>query len=163
MASLRGAHISKAVPDGGREALMEAQRFPADYDGIVAGAPINAFTRYMDGILSMQQALAEPGGYVPPKKLPAIEAAIEGACARSLPMSPVLRAHFAFPSRAGRVRRHRNGLQWRYRPADNSMRRTFQRAPARGLDFEEAQANHLPECSDNRTISSTRSSRTFRK
>ena len=78
---------------------MEAQRFPADYDGIVAGAPINAFTRYMDGILSMQQALAEPGGYVPPKKLPAIEAAIEGACARSLPMSPVLRAHFAFPSR----------------------------------------------------------------
>ena len=59
---------------------MEAQRFPADYDGIVAGAPINAFTRYMDGILSMQQALAEPGGYVPPKKLPAIEAAIEGAC-----------------------------------------------------------------------------------
>ncbi len=25
--------------DGGREALMEAQRFPEDFDGVVAGAP----------------------------------------------------------------------------------------------------------------------------
>ena len=36
---------------------MEAQRFPADYDGIVAGAPANNWTRLMaadfDGILAV--------------------------------------------------------------------------------------------------------------
>ena len=33
--------------DGGREALMEAQRFPRDYDGIIAGAPANFWTKLL--------------------------------------------------------------------------------------------------------------------
>jgi feruloyl esterase len=36
---------------GGYEGLMAAQRFPTDYDGIVAGAPANNWTRLMAGTL----------------------------------------------------------------------------------------------------------------
>jgi feruloyl esterase len=31
---------------GGQEAMMEARRFPEDYDGIVAGAPANPMTLF---------------------------------------------------------------------------------------------------------------------
>ena len=44
--------------DGGREALMEAQRFPADFDGIVAGSPANFWTHLMSGFVWNGLALA---------------------------------------------------------------------------------------------------------
>jgi feruloyl esterase len=44
--------------DGGREALMEAQRFPRDFDGIVAGSPANNWTKLMTGFLWDERALA---------------------------------------------------------------------------------------------------------
>jgi len=37
---------------GGYQGLMEAQRFPADYDGILAGAPANNWTSQMAGMLN---------------------------------------------------------------------------------------------------------------
>ena len=43
--------------DGGREALMEAQRFPQDFDGIVAGSPANFWTHLMAGFVWDQLAL----------------------------------------------------------------------------------------------------------
>jgi len=43
--------------NGGREALMEAQRYPNDFDGIIAGAPAYNWTGLMAGFLANQQAL----------------------------------------------------------------------------------------------------------
>ncbi len=65
---------------GGRQALMEAQRYPADYDGIIAGDPANYYTHLFSGVIWDVQALAEPGAYIPPSKLPAIQAATLAAC-----------------------------------------------------------------------------------
>lgn len=50
--------------DGGREALMEAQRFPTDFDGIVAGAPANYMSQLFALSAYQQQTMARPGGYL---------------------------------------------------------------------------------------------------
>jgi len=71
--------------DGGREALMEAQRFPYDFDGIVAGAPANFWTHLIAAQAWTEQALlATPESYIPPAKLPAIQAAALAACDRTV-------------------------------------------------------------------------------
>ena len=67
--------------NGGRQALMEAQRYPADYDGIIAGAPANYWTHLLTGaIWDMQATLVDPASYIPARKMPAIEAAAIEAC-----------------------------------------------------------------------------------
>jgi hypothetical protein len=65
--------------NGGRQALMEAQRYPADYDGIIAGAPANYFTHHLAGFVWNAQALAGEG-YIPPAKLNLIESVALAAC-----------------------------------------------------------------------------------
>ena len=67
--------------DGGREALMEAQRFPEDYEGIIAGAPANFWTHLLTRALWDVQALMnDPAAYIPVSKIPAIENAALQAC-----------------------------------------------------------------------------------
>jgi hypothetical protein len=67
--------------DGGREALMEAERYPEDFDGIIAGAPANQWTHHFTGFLWNELALnASPPGKLSAEKLPAIERAALAAC-----------------------------------------------------------------------------------
>jgi len=66
--------------NGGRQALMEAQRFPEDYDGIIAGAPANDWVNLFAGFIWNAQALSARDGFIPPVKFSAIEAAVLAAC-----------------------------------------------------------------------------------
>jgi feruloyl esterase len=66
---------------GGRQALTEAQRFPNDYDGIIAGAPANYTSHMTAGQLWIGQAVhKDEASYIPPAKYPAIHAAVLAAC-----------------------------------------------------------------------------------
>jgi pimeloyl-ACP methyl ester carboxylesterase len=66
--------------DGGREALMTAQRHPTDFDGIVAGAPAYDWTGLQGSAALIEQHMAQPGARIPVVKLPAIQAAALKAC-----------------------------------------------------------------------------------
>jgi len=67
--------------DGGREALMEAQRFPEDFDGIIAGAPANDWSHLFTSFVWNELALTKDDAHrIPPAKLPAIQKAVVAAC-----------------------------------------------------------------------------------
>jgi feruloyl esterase len=67
--------------DGGREALMEAERYPEDFDGIIAGAPANQWTHHFAGFVWNEFALkAKPESLIKAEQLPAIEKAALAAC-----------------------------------------------------------------------------------
>jgi len=66
---------------GGYQGLMSAQRFPSDYDAILAGAPANNWTRLMagdfDGVLAV---LKHPDTNLPPAATTLVNQAVMAAC-----------------------------------------------------------------------------------
>lgn len=66
--------------NGGRQALMEAQRFPGDYNGIIAGAPAYNWTGLFTDFIWNAQWLAKPGAMIPAAKTPAIASAVLAKC-----------------------------------------------------------------------------------
>ena len=67
--------------EGGREALMEAQRYPDDFNGILAGSPAANWVGLIVGFSWNAQALLkDPASYIPLKKRVTVEAAALKAC-----------------------------------------------------------------------------------
>src|SRR5882757_317662 len=66
--------------NGGRQGLMEAQRYPEDYDGIIAGAPAYDWTGVAANFIWNTRALRTPGAAIPIAKVPLVQAAVLKAC-----------------------------------------------------------------------------------
>ena len=66
---------------GGRQALTEAQRYAADYDGIIAGAAA-IYTTHLQGaqVWSAEVVHKDEASYIPPAKYAVLHAAVLEAC-----------------------------------------------------------------------------------
>jgi Tannase and feruloyl esterase len=68
--------------EGGREALMEAQRFPDDFDGILAGAPAHYWTLLMAAFAWNAQAMNDPASFLSTPKRVALQNSAVAACGK---------------------------------------------------------------------------------
>lgn len=66
--------------EGGREALMEAQRYPQDFNGILAGSPVHYWTRLMAALAWNAQALNSAASFLPEPQRKTVEKAALAAC-----------------------------------------------------------------------------------
>jgi len=66
---------------GGRMAFQEAQRFPADFDAILAGAPgYNRVNQSVWMLMNAKATLDNPASFIPPAKYPVLHRAALDAC-----------------------------------------------------------------------------------
>jgi feruloyl esterase len=66
--------------NGGRQAFVEATKFPDDFDGIVAGDPFMDIRTILGGSNFDKIQLASADAYIPATKLPMIDAAVYKSC-----------------------------------------------------------------------------------
>ena len=66
---------------GGREGLMEAQRYPADYNGIVSGSPAINWTKFIPSELWPELVMLQSHDFLPSCKEQAFTNAVIAACA----------------------------------------------------------------------------------
>ena len=66
--------------NGGREALIQVQRFPTLFDGVIARAPAHNWVGFMGQFNRTAKALAAPGGAFTTAKVATLAAAVRNAC-----------------------------------------------------------------------------------
>lgn len=79
-----GRSVEKAYFEGcstgGRQGLAEIQRYPEDYDGVIAGAPVYNALVYSNALFRVQAFHAKPGSNLRPEHVPLIGKAVMAAC-----------------------------------------------------------------------------------
>jgi feruloyl esterase len=67
---------------GGQQGMMEAQRYPDDFDGLLVGDPAHAWTQFYAGahLWYSLATLDDPESYIPPDKVWILGDAVTAAC-----------------------------------------------------------------------------------
>jgi feruloyl esterase len=84
IASYYGRPVQRAYWEGcstgGRQGLAEVQRYPDDYDGVIAGAPVYTPLVYSNAILRVQAFHKKPESNLRPAHIPLIQKSVLAAC-----------------------------------------------------------------------------------
>jgi feruloyl esterase len=72
--------VYEGCSGGGRQGLIQAQRFPDLFDGVISRAPANAFTPQFLWYQNVAREMAQPGAALTAGKIQAIGKAVEAKC-----------------------------------------------------------------------------------
>jgi feruloyl esterase len=65
---------------GGKQALTEVQKYPTDFDGVIAGDPANWWSRHYSGSHIWVAQAMDDDGWLPPAKVQLLANAVNAAC-----------------------------------------------------------------------------------